>query len=200
MRAPGSGLPEFASMADVSVRPAQARDAPAVARVQEAAWGSDYRGLLPGELLTALGSEQGAQRWRSSVQAPPSPRHRVLVACAGRDVVGVAAVGPSEDRDLDARVDAEIGVLLVAPDARGAGHGSRLLMASVEHLRLEAFERAYTWVAAADDAQRAFLVGAGWAADGAHRQLDLRGDGAVVVTQVRLHTDIRPAPPEAERR
>jgi hypothetical protein len=65
-------------------------------------------------------------------------------------------------------------------------------MASVDHLRGQGFERAYTWVAATEDAQRAFLVGAGWAADGAHRQLDLHGDGEVVVTQVRLHTDIRP--------
>jgi hypothetical protein len=68
-------------------------------------------------------------------------------------------------------------------------------MASVEHLRAQGFERAYTWVPAADDAGGAFLVGAGWAADGAHRQLDLRGDGVVVVTQVRLHTDIRPRDP-----
>ena len=187
-------------MADVSVRPARVEDAPAVARVQVAAWGSAYGDLLSGELLAAVGSEPGVGRWRSCVQAPPSPRHRVLVACAGRDVVGVAAVGPSEDRDRDVRVDAEVGVLLVTPDARGAGHGSRLLMACVEHLRVQAFERAYTWVGAAEDALRAFLVGAGWAADGAHRQLDLRGDGAVVVAQVRLHTDIRPAPPEAERR
>jgi hypothetical protein len=64
-------------------------------------------------------------------------------------------------------------------------------MASVEHLRGQGFERAYTWLPA-EDAADAFLVGAGWAADGAHRQLDLRGDGEVVVTQVRLHTDIRP--------
>ena len=185
-------------MADVSVRPARVDDAPAVARVQAAAWGLDYGDLLPGELLAALSGEPGVRRWRSCVQAPPSPRHRVLVACAGRDVVGVAALGPSEDRDLDVRVDAEIAVLLVAPDARGVGHGSRLLMAGVEHLRLEAFERAYTWVGAAEDAQRAFLAGAGWAADGAHRRLDLRGDGEVVVAQVRLHTDIRAVPQQVD--
>ena len=188
-------------MADVSVRRAQAQDAPAVARVQAAAWRPAYGDVLPGELLAALGCEAGAQRWRSSIQAPPSPRHRVLVACAGADVVGVAAMGPGEDADLDARVDADIGVLLVAPQFRGAGHGSRLLMASVDHLRGEGFERAYTWVGASDEVERAFLAGAGWASDGAHRLLDLRGDGEVVVGQVRLHTDIRterrPVPPEA---
>ena len=37
----------------------------------------------------------------------------------------------------------------------------------------------------------AFLTGSGWAADGAHRELDLRGDDSVRVRQVRLHTDLR---------
>ena len=39
------------------------------------------------------------------------------------------------------------------------------------------FTRAVTWVLAADDALRAFLTGAGWAPDGAHRELDLDGTG-----------------------
>jgi GNAT superfamily N-acetyltransferase len=181
-------------MAEVSVRPARAQDAATVARLQLASWEPVYGDLLPAELLAAVGGEPGAGRWRSSVTAPPSPRHRVLVACAGPAVVGVAALGPAEDGDLDVRVDAEIGVLLVAPDARRHGHGSRLLMAAVDHLRGDGFERAYAWLPADDLAARAFLVGSGWAPDGAHRGLDLRGDGAVVVTQVRLHTDIRPAP------
>jgi hypothetical protein len=37
---------------------------------------------------------------------------------------------------------------------------------------------------------RQFLTDAGWAPDGAHRELDLRGDGEVLVKQVRLHTDL----------
>ena len=188
-------------MADVSVRPAVVQDAPAVARVQVASWRPVYGDVLASELLEALGGEPGVQRWRSSIAAVPSPRHRVMVACAGAEVVGVATVGPGEDRDLDTRVDGEIGVLLVAPSARRGGHGSRLLMASVDHLRGDGFERAYTWVAASDDAMRAFLVSSGWAADGAHRRLDLRGDGQVVMSEVRLHTDIRSdiplSPPEA---
>jgi hypothetical protein len=45
-------------------------------------------------------------------------------------------------------------------------------------------------VVASDDAVRGFLDGAGWAPDGAHRELDLDGTGAVRVKQVRLHTDL----------
>ena len=50
------------------------------------------------------------------------------------------------------------------------------------------FTRAVTWLPAADDGLRAFLTEAGWAPDGAHRTLDLLGDGSTTVKQVRLHT------------
>ena len=46
------------------------------------------------------------------------------------------------------------------------------------------------WVNAGDDDLRGFLAEAGWAPDGAHRELDLRGDGEVTVKQIRLHTAI----------
>ena len=46
------------------------------------------------------------------------------------------------------------------------------------------------WLTTEDDARRGFLTGAGWGADGAHRELDLHGDGSVRVKQVRLHTDL----------
>ena len=45
-----------------------------------------------------------------------------------------------------------------------------------------------TWLTSTDDMLREFLAGAGWAPDGAHRELDLHGDGTVLVKQVRLHT------------
>ncbi len=43
---------------------------------------------------------------------------------------------------------------------------------------------------AEDDVLRGFLTDAGWAPDGAHRELDLDGDGTMRVKQVRLHTAI----------
>ena len=61
-------------------------------------------------------------------RAPP------LVACAGDQVVGLAAVGPSQDPDAGG-AQGEVTVLGVHPDARRQGHGSRLLNASVDLLR-----------------------------------------------------------------
>jgi hypothetical protein len=46
------------------------------------------------------------------------------------------------------------------------------------------------WVIAGDDALRGFLAPAGWAADGAHRQLDLTGDGTTTLRQIRMQTNL----------
>ncbi len=77
-----------------------------------------------------------------------------------------------------------------------AGHGSRLLHAAVDTMRSDRFSRATIWLTATDDALRSFLAAQGWAADGAHRELDLYGDGSVTVKQIRLHTDLSEDPGE----
>ena len=80
--------------------------------------------------------------------------------------------------------------LTVDPDHTREGHGSRLVQASAETLKADRFTHSVIWLASTDDTRRAFLTGAGWDADGAHRELDLHGDGSVRVKQIRLHTDL----------
>jgi hypothetical protein len=46
------------------------------------------------------------------------------------------------------------------------------------------------WLTDRETDLRTFLEKAGWADDGARRSLDLRGDGEVLVEQVRLRTTI----------
>jgi GNAT superfamily N-acetyltransferase len=156
-------------MADASVRPATPADARAVAGVQLGSWRA---GGAPPE-VAALPEAEVAAAWEQAIRLAPTPRHRVLVACAGAEVVGFAALGPGEDER-----SAELLELHVRPDRRRAGHGSRLVAASVDHARAQGAETVTAW------------VGAG---DGSRRTLDLRGDGEVVVRQVRLHTDVRDA-------
>ena len=183
-------------MADASVRTAAPDDAAAIARVQSAAWRAVYGEVLPVQVLDQLDSSVAQDQWREAVTTPPSPRHRVLVAMTGADVVGFAAFGPSEDSDLVAMVDAELTALCILPDRIRQGHGSRLVNAAVDHLRGDDFHHVRVWLAAGgvDDRLHAFLAGAGWAEDGARRELDLHGDGRVVVPQVRLHAAIGTAP------
>lgn len=176
--------------ADVSCRVAWAEDAPAIAEVQVRAWRASYAELLPAELLDSLDPVELAQSWAAALGRPPDARNRVLIALERATVTGFALTGPATDPDCDPIADGEIGDLTVAPEHRGAGHGSRLMQACVDTLRADRFTRAVTWLPATDDDTRAFLTAAGWGPDGAHRTLDLTGDGSVTVKQVRLHTDL----------
>jgi ribosomal protein S18 acetylase RimI-like enzyme len=177
--------------ADVSVRVGWADDALAIAEVQVAAWRQEYAGLLPDDLVASLDVGQFAAAWQEGLTRPADARNRVLVALERQSVRGFAVTGPSTDPDSDAVADGEIGELVVDPAHTRAGHGSRLLQACVDTMQADRFVRATIWVNTADDVRRGFLASAGWEPDGAHRELDLRGDGAVRVKQVRLHADIR---------
>lgn len=176
--------------ADVSVRVAWAADAPAVARLQVTAWRELYADVLPSEILDQLPVESFTQAWEKSIARPAEARQRVLVALERVTVRGFAATAPATDSDAHPAKDAEITEFVVDPEQRNAGHGSRLLHAAVDTLRSDGFTRATCWLGSTADGLRAFLVDQGWAADGAHRELDLHGDGSVTVKQVRLHTDL----------
>jgi GNAT superfamily N-acetyltransferase len=177
-------------MADVSVRLANVQDAADIAAVQAASWKDTFGGTLPPAVLGQLQDTPAVELWRRAVLDPPSPSHRLLVALSGTDVVGFAAIGPAGDPDSDALTDAELLAVGVLPDRAGEGHGSRLVNASVDLPRTDGFIRARVWLTDTDHALRQFLEGAGWADDGARRRLDLRGDGAVVVDQLRLDASI----------
>lgn len=176
--------------ADVSCRVAWAADADAIAGVHVQAWQASYDGVLPEALLNGLDADVLADRWRSLLAAPDDARSRVLVALAGGTVVGFVLTGPAGDPDCDPVADGELTDLTVDPHYRGQGHGTRLMHAAVDTLRADRFTRAVTWLAATDDESRAFWTDAGWDADGAHRSLDLTGDGSTIVKQVRLHTSL----------
>ena len=182
-------------LADASVRPAHAADAPPIARVQVRAWRQDLHDLLPANALdrmTDAAAEQAyAEHWRISIERPPSRHHRVLTALAADTVTGFAAFAPCTDEDRWPGTDAEILTLAVAPEHRGQGHGSRLLNASVDLLLEEGFQTVSLWAFEEDRVLRRFLTSAGWAADGSRRGLDL-GDVApdTAVSQVRMVTRI----------
>ena len=155
-------------------------------------WRATYQGVLPADLLSALPLDEFTKHWEESIVKPKEARQRVLVALERAAVRGFTTTAPSSDGDADPSQDAEVGELVVEPGARGLGHGSRLLHAAVDTMRSDRFSRALTWLPATNDDLRGFLSSQGWAPDGAFRELDLEGDGAVTVKQVRLHTDLNP--------
>jgi GNAT superfamily N-acetyltransferase len=186
------------------VRPARPDDAGEIARIQLTTWRVAYRKLLPRHVLDQLEPGWLAGRWREAIDAPPSPRHRVLMAIEQAESgsqptaypVGFIATGPAdeaalapEEGPLGERV-AAVTDMLVEPRWGRRGHGSRLLSAAVDCWREDSFGTAVAWAYEDDPATRRFLESAGWEPDGARRALDVDD---LLVTQLRLHVNLESA-------
>lgn len=168
--------------ADVSVRLAWGDDAAAIAEVQLACWQADF-----GDTLNETPAvDDIAASWHQSLVRPPEARNRVLVALDRNRVVGFAVLMPGTDPDCDPIRDGELVEWQVLPGERRRGHGSRLLQAAVDTLAADRFSRGLIWLMTTDDTRMRFLQEAGWAADGAHRELATDDD--VRLKQVRWHT------------
>ena len=182
------------------VRPARPEDAGEIARIQVATWRVAYRRMLPRTVLDSLDEAWIAERWSAAVEQPPSPRHRVLVAVEQAEqsyLVGFAASGPADEQALAPEEPplpddvAAITDLLIEPRWGRRGHGSRLLAATVDLWREDAFTAAVAWAYDGDPATRKFLGSAGWEPDGAARALDVDD---MLVPQVRLHVELAAEP------
>ena len=86
----------------------------------------------------------------------------LLVACAGEQVVGFVAIGPSQDPDAG-QTTGEVTALGVHPGHRRQGHGSRLVNAAVDILREAGAEHVAVWCLVEHEPLRSFLTGAGLA-------------------------------------
>jgi ribosomal protein S18 acetylase RimI-like enzyme len=171
-------------VADASVRTARESDAPAVGLVQATVWREAYAAVVPAEVLETFEPAAFAKAWRTSLAHPPEGVHRLLAACAGEQVVGFAAIGPSQDPDASP-LTGELTAIGVHPQARRAGHGSRLLNAAVDTLRSAGADTLHTWLLATDEQTRVFFTRAGLSPDGAFRDRVVSPDGRTA-REVRL--------------
>ena len=187
---------ERGPVADASVRVARGSDAPAVGLVQAVVFREAYAAVLAPEVLATFEPRAFANAWRATLDGESAGDGVLLVACAGEQVVGFAAVGASDDADTDAGT-AELMVLGVHPDARRQGHGSRLLHAVVDTARARGRHELTAWLLATDDATRGFLTAAGMVADGAHRQRVVSPDGGTA-GELRLSAVLADAPADAD--
>lgn len=179
------------------VRPARPDDAAEIARIQLTTWRSAYRRMFPAHVLANLDEGYLARGWTEAIEAPPSPRHRVLIAVEQSEtsapVVGFAAAGPADEQALAPEEPplpgdtAAVTDLLVEPRWGRRGHGSRLLAATTDLWREDGFTHAVAWVYEQDPAMRAFLASTGWEPDGAGRALDVDD---MLVPQLRMHAAI----------
>lgn len=170
------------------VRLARTSDVDGIADVNVRSWQQRFAGTLPADALAGMRADDLALVWAGGILNPPTPGHRLLVAIDGSDVVGYAAVGPSQDGDAVAG-DGELIALEVDPGRQREGHGSRLLAAAVDHARSTGLTTLAVWCPLPDEPRRAFLQSAGWSPDTAFRDL-LVGEDAdgrdLLVREVRL--------------
>ncbi|MFN2318499.1 MAG: N-acetyltransferase family protein [Dermatophilaceae bacterium] len=170
-------------LADASVRRARPNDAAAVGLVQEAVWTETYAPRVPAQIAEQFTSAGFASAWRRSLNSPPEGVYTLLVACAGEQVVGYAAIGPSQDLDGEPTTGAlmEIGV---HPLGRRSGHGSRLLNAAADLLTEAGATELTTWLPAAAEEIRAFFQQSGLLPDGAYRDRGIVDD--VTLREIRV--------------
>ncbi len=159
-------------MPESGVRLARTPDVDAVADVNIRSWRQRFATTLPPEVLDSLDAADLAMVWASGILNPPTPLHRLLVAVDDGDVVGYAAIGPSQDPDAERRRRSSCWPSRSIPDRQRTGHGSRLHGRCGGARRSPAgMTEAATWCPVDDEARRAFLQSAGWGPDTAYRDL-----------------------------
>ncbi|WP_430867066.1 GNAT family N-acetyltransferase [Demequina aurantiaca] len=144
--------------ADVSARPAVLGDEHAIAAIQLAAW----RESLGDAAVDALDADEVRDTWGSAIESPPTRADRLFAACDGPRVVGFAALTAGGD----------IIALEVAPEHRRYGHGSRLMAACVDTLRVKNVAVVRAWALEGDEAREKFLTTAGFGEGGVRRTLE----------------------------
>lgn len=173
-----------------TVRLALPQEAVDIARIQRRAWSV---GGIFADAVAQVSADDATQAWHAAIVRPPLAQLRVMVAVAEAGVVGFVVTGPAGDGDLS-ETDGYIAEFVVDPKSRGRGHGSRLINAAIDTLQKDGFTVATMWVPSADDALRDFLIGCGWAPDGAHQKVGISDDEAAAVKMLRFHTDISAGP------
>lgn len=171
-----------------SCRLARVTDADEIAHIQSAAWRERFQLTWPPELIAVLEEDSASHEWVRAILSPPDPRVRILVATNSMDqVVGFAALGPTSDPDMSDQT-LEVVMWEVHPDARGVGHGSRLMSALADNARAMGCDSLTMWIGTDEDARRIFATSCGWGPDSAHRSRESQEFPATNRAEIRLVT------------
>ncbi len=157
----------------LTVRPADVRDADAIAAVHVQAWREAYAHLLPAEFLAALDVDARAARWRGIIAEPDVD---VLVATVDDTVAGWASAGPGRG---ERPRDRELEGIYVLAEHHGSGAGQALLDAAIGPAP------AFLWVADGNPRAEAFYRRNGFERDGTVKHEPIGPHGLDAVRMVR---------------
>lgn len=167
-------------MSENIIRPALPADAEAIGALHAAAMTEQLTaslGSLPAGVEEMLQAQAFTQSWEESIEAPPSPRHRVIVAAEDETVTGFLALSPGS-APLEVS-DGEVLALEVGRAHRRAGHASRLLAAAVNALRQDGASSIVAWATNGDEARIRLFTEAGMGPRGIRRGFEV-GDQRVL--------------------
>jgi ribosomal protein S18 acetylase RimI-like enzyme len=171
----------------VTVRAATVADLDAIAEVHTRARTAYYTagGVDPASLADPAAAERRKAGWAELIDLPGAS---VLCAVDRGVVVGLLAMGPPHDEDVDASTYRHLFQIHVDPHAWGRGIGAALHGAFVERLRATGFTGAVLEVWGANTRARAFYARHGWTDDGVLRP------GPAGIDYRRLRLDLEAAP------
>jgi len=139
----------------IHIRNARRTDAAGIAGVHERSWKEAYRGMLDGSYLESLSERRLTPRWRANLDRRSDDLDdAIYVACSGKEVIGFVAVGAS--REAFAPWEAEVSMLYVLKEHRGAGVGRALMKAAADHCIRRGMFSGGLWVLRDNGAARDF--------------------------------------------
>jgi ribosomal protein S18 acetylase RimI-like enzyme len=176
-------------VSEPSIRPAEPRDAAAIATCHVRTWQVAYRDQLPDDFLDALSStiEQRTQFWDRVIRAGPGRGQHQMVAVDDGAVVGFVTFGPPDEPSIPGA--GELYAIYLDPTHWGRGYGRALMHVAERGLADAGFSEAYLWVLETNTRARRFYEIAGWVADGG-RKTEHRGD--VELREVRYRRSLAP--------
>lgn len=157
-------------------------DSLAVGTILSSSWKAAYEGILPDEFLQSLSGEKRGQRFSKDLSRHPDLAYYLLLK--DKTAIGVCALHPSRDIDLNKTI--EIGVFYLLPDHWGTGAGRIMFDKAFQLITTEAtYNSISLWVLAQNSRARKFYEKLGFKHDGTIKEIN-RG---VLLTELRY---IRP--------
>src|SRR3989344_8912252 len=131
-------------MNEISVRLAEIKDAPQIAKIHVKTWQCAYKGQIPDSYLDNLSIEKRIKGWEEILSKSESDTKTFVAEKKGK-ILGFASAGPSKDKKMPPEIG-ELWAIYVDSDNMGKGVGSLLLKTSLDYLRNLKFIKAILWV------------------------------------------------------
>jgi GNAT superfamily N-acetyltransferase len=149
-------------MTGITIRPAGAADADAIANVHIAAWRESYAELMPARVLAGLDAAEWAGRWRGNLtEADPATANFLALDETGRPAGFGHCRHQRSEKLLPLGFSGEITSLYLLRRIQRRGVGRRLLGEMARHLRASGCDSAAVWAFRDATQARAFYEAQG---------------------------------------